>query len=63
MLMATRSATNLFTDPAELDRRAVIEELLAACREQLRRAKSKAERKDIRSSIRGYEFQLKDLAQ
>lgn len=49
---------DLFTPQAELDRIAAIQELLSACREQLRRAMSQRERKDIISTIKGYEWQL-----
>lgn len=56
--MEERAGIDLFTPVAELERQATIRELLAACREQLRRCKSKSERKDILSSIKGYESQL-----
>lgn len=58
MLMPTRTEVNLFTPPEELERQRTIRELLAACREQLRRCRSKEERKDIISTIKGYEYQL-----
>jgi hypothetical protein len=47
---------DLFTPQAELDRVAAIQELLSACREQLRRARTRSNRKDIQSAIKGYEY-------